>query len=240
MLTLVETLHPKEGAMKFLAFFLLGRMLFGITGNPVLAIIIVFVVIYLLDRRFIGLTPSALGPMRRQLRARTLQRDLSLNPHDTSAKLDLASIYVLRRQYHRALTLLESLPPSIAEEPEVLYEKGVCILNLTNVSQGEELILSALQKNPNLHYGDPYLKLATALASKDPARAMEYLSHFQAMNYSSCESEYRMGGLLARLGDRRGAKEAYRRCLETYRSLPPFRKRTERRYALLAWFKRMS
>lgn len=239
MLTLVETLHPKEGAMNILAAFLLGRILLGVTGNPILAIIIVFLIIYLLDRRFIGLTPSALGPMRRQLRARTLQRDLSLNPHDTSAKLDLASIYVLKRQYNKALTLLESLPPSIALDPDVLYEKGLCVMNLTDVSEGEEWILAALEKNPNLHYGDPYLKLANALANKDPTRAMKYLSHFQAMNYSSCESEYRMAKLLVRLGDQRKAKDAYRRCLETYRSLPRFRKRTERRYALLAWFKRM-
>lgn len=215
---------------KFFVFYLIYRL----TGNPILAILLIVLVYYFIDRRYIGLLPSLLKPFRRQMRMSNLERQLHLNPHDQSARHDLAQLQMQRRRYQSALTLLAALPASMQESADVLYDTGACQLALGQTARGEELVLRALAKEPRLRYGEPYLKLATALAATQPEKALQYVTESQKLNISSCESYYRMAQLYKRFGDSHAAEEARKQCLDTYRTLPRFRKRTERRWALFA------
>lgn len=218
---------------KFL-FFYLAYML---TGNPILAIILVFVIYYVIDRRYIGLFPSIVKPFRQFIRISNLEKQLTMNPHDMPARYELAQAYMERRRYTKALELLEGLPPSMKESAEVVYDTGACKLALGQLETGEGQILEAISMNGDLRYGEPYLKLATALAPVNPKKALEYLQEFQFKNFSSCESYYRLALLQTQFGDKTKAKQALKQCIEIYRSLPRFRKKVERRWAVRARLK---
>lgn len=220
-------------AGKFL-FFYLALML---TGNPIVAIILVLVIYYIIDRRYIGLFPSVIRPFRQAMRISNLEKQLALNPHDMPARYDLAQAYMERHRYQKSLNLLEGLPPSMKESPEGMYDMGACELSLGQLETGEKRILAAMANKPDLRYGEPYLKLATAMATVNPERALFYLTEFQSKNFSSCESYYRLALLQKQFGRHKEAKQALLQCLEIYRSLPRFRKRVERRWAVLARFR---
>lgn len=218
---------------KFLIFYLILR----ITGNPFLAIIVLLVIYYFVDRRYIGLLPSLTRPFQRRRRMSGLRRQIQLNAHDTPAKHDLAESYIEIGQYRSALQLLEELPKHLQESPDVLYDTGLCLLNLNDQEQGEALILQGLSKDPKLRRGEPYLKLAAAIAPVNAERAMQYLNTFQQLNVSSCESYYRLAELERTFGNIDSAKTALRSCLVTYRTLPRFRRRVERKWAVRAFFR---
>ncbi|EPZ42946.1 tetratricopeptide repeat protein [Alicyclobacillus acidoterrestris] len=219
---------------------LLFSLIWMLTGNPILAIIVILVIYYVIDQRYFGLLPSVVKPFRRWSRMSNLRRVLSFNPHDMSARYELARIYMERRQFKQALALLQQLSESMQSEPAVLADTGVCQLGLGRLDIGEQLIMDATASNPNVHYGEPYLKLAEALAPVQPSKALSYLSKFQERNASSCEAYYQFGRLQKRLGNQKQAKAAWRQCLRNYRTLPKFRKRRDRRWALLALIRQMT
>lgn len=205
--------------------------------DPIVALIVIAIVFYFVDRRFLGFLPNLLKPFQRQLRISQLERQILTNPHDAPARYDLAKYYIERKAYGRASRLLEALPDSMQDAPDVMCDRGVCQMHLGQMGDGEQRVIEALSIDSRLRYGDPYLQLATALETANPERALAYLRQFQDINASSCESDYRLAKLLQRFDDRAGAKAALRHCLQTYRGLPKFRKRRERRYATLARLK---
>lgn len=215
---------------KLFLFILIWRL----TGSPILAIIVVLVILYFIDRRYIGLLPSILKPFRRLMRISNLRKQLDQNPHDMPAKFNLAQAYIERKQYQKAYEHLTHLSPTMQESADVLYHIGLCQLSLGRVDEGEGTVLQSLTQDHRLRYGEPYLKLAAAVATKNPTKALDYIKTFQSLNVSSCESYYRMALLYKQFGDTQAAKAACKDCLDTYRMLPKFRKRVERRWALLA------
>lgn len=217
--------------------FFLFSFIWMLTGNPIIAIVAILVIYYLIDRRYVGLFPSVVKPFKQMSRIAALRRLLSMNPHDSSARYELAHLHLERHQFKKALTLLEALSDSMQDEPYVLADTGVCHLALGHLDLGEELVVKSLSLDPNVQYGEPYLRLAAALAPVRPTKALSYLSEFQTRNASSCESFYRLGSLQKRLGHAKDAKYSWEQCLQTYRTLPRFRKRKERRWALLSFIR---
>ncbi|MFE5318989.1 tetratricopeptide repeat protein [Paenibacillus sp. NPDC056579] len=218
---------------KILLFFVLTML----TGSPIIAIIILLIVFYALERRFIGLTPSLFKPFQRARRLSKLRQELRLNPHLTTAKLDTARILIERKQFREAAGLLTEIMAVMEDSAEVRAELGICKLKLGEVQEGERLLLEALEMNPRIKYGEPYLRLAEAWADTEPDKAIRYLETFGTVNSSSCEAYYRLGELYNRLGKKEEARRAYRETVELYRGLPKYRRRFERRWALLARLK---
>lgn len=217
-------------------FFLL-YFIIRLSGHPIIAIIIIALIYYVIDRRYIGLLPNITKPFRRQARISYLKKQLNLNPHDMSARYDLATAYIERRQFALALGLLEALAPSMKDTADVRYDMGVCQLALGDLDSGEQQITQALKVNPGLRYGEPYIRLASAFVAHDATKALTYVHEANKYNYSSCEAYYRLGQVYQQLGNSASARDAFRQCLATYRTLPKFRKRLERKWMLRARFK---
>lgn len=218
---------------KVLLFFLLTWL----TGSPIVAILVLLVVFYVLDRRFIGLTPSILKPLQRSRKLSKLRQELRLSPHHNSTKLELGRVLMERKQYAEAIALLEQAASVMDDSAEVRAELGICKLKLGQLEQGEALLKEALQINPRVKYGEPYLRLAEAWAEMEPNKAIAYLQSFKEVNSSSCEAYYRLGQLFDRLGRKEEARSAYRETIELYRGLPKYKRRFERKWALLARLK---
>lgn len=218
---------------KLLLFFALTWL----TGSPIVALIVLLVVFYVLERRFIGLTPSVLKPLKRSRRLSRLRQELRMSPHQTSAKLEAARILMERKQFAEAGELLRQVASVMDDSADVRAELGICELKLGDLEAGERLLLEALDMNPRIKYGEPYLRLAEAWAGRDASKAIGYLREFASIQSSSCEAYYRLGRLYEQLGQKEEARQAYRETVELYRGLPKYKRRFERKWALLARLK---
>lgn len=219
--------------LKFLAFGLLWRLV----GNPFLALLILLIILYVLDRRFIGLTPNIFKPFQLRRRASRLRTELHANPHHTSAKLELARNLLQRNKFQEALPYLEQALPIMEDSADVHYEIGLCYLKLGDLQKGESFMLQAVELNPRVKYGEAYLRLGEALAPVAPERAAQLIEQFRDLHSSSVEAYYRLGLLYQQLGRGNDAKATFREALDIYRGLPRYSRRQQRRWAMLARFK---
>jgi tetratricopeptide (TPR) repeat protein len=230
-------MHNSKGGSISLTKILAFSFLWYLTGNPFLAILILLIVFYVLDRRFVRIMPYIFRPLQLGSRAKRLKQDLSANPHNTSVKLDLARNLIERKKYQEALPYLEQTTSVMEDSADVHYELGLCHLKLGDLAKGESLMLKAIEFNPRVKYGEPYLRLGEALAGFNPAKAVAYLEQFRELHTSSCEAYYRLGQLYQQLGRTDDAKRAFQDTLDIYRGLPRYSRRQQRRWALLARLK---
>ncbi|MEI7025289.1 tetratricopeptide repeat protein [Paenibacillus sp. y28] len=214
--------------------FILFSLLWWLTGNPFIAIVVLLVIIYVLDRRFVGLTPSIVKPLRRARKIRQLREELALSPHHTSNKLELARLLMEKKRFDEAAGLLEQVLQVMEDSADVRSELGICELRKGRLEQGEALIAEALELNPRVKYGEPYLELGEALGGVQPEKAIRYLQMFGQVNSSSCEAYYKLGRLYKKLGRNQEASGAFREAIQLYRGLPKYKRRHERKWALLA------
>jgi tetratricopeptide (TPR) repeat protein len=210
-----------------------------ITGNPFIAMLIILLLLYFLDLRFVRLFPDITKPYRRWRRTSALKNHLRQSPHDTSAKLELARLLMEKGQFSEALVYLEEISALMQDSPEYLCDKGVCYLKVERMEEGMQLIEQALLANPRVKYGEPYLRMGEAYAKQNQTeKALASLEELAKMNMSSCQVYYKLGVLYTELNQKEKAKQAFREAVEVYRGLPPYKRREERRWALLAWLKK--
>lgn len=217
---------------------LLFLFIWRISGNPIIAILILLVLFYFVDQKYIGIFPNLLKPIRYGQRMSQLKKDLRDNPHYTSAKVELANLLLKKKRYNQALHYLEQVVHNMGDSAEVFCEIGYCQLNLGRLEEGERSILKALNINSRVKYGEPYLKLGEVFATVQLDKAISYLEQFHKTNSSSCEGFYRLGVLYQKIGRKEMAKKAYEEAIAIYRSLPRYRRRAERKWAFLSWMKR--
>ncbi|CAM3459259.1 hypothetical protein EDM52_12475 [Brevibacillus invocatus] len=209
-----------------------------LTGSPFVALIIILLLLYVLDLRFVRLLPDITKPYRRWRRLSLLKNQIRLNPHDTSAKLEAARLLMEKRQYADALSYLEGITTVMQDSPEYVCDKGICYLKLGRMEEGQQLIEQALKANPRVKYGEPYLRLAEAYSKQQQLeKALASLEELAMMNMSSCEVYFKLGDMYTELHQKEKAKQAYREAVEVYRGLPSYKRRQERRWALMAWIK---
>lgn len=219
-----------------MAKILLFGLLWYIFGNPFVAILVLLAALYFLDRRFVGLTPSFVKPLKRRSRIAKLRQQLSLNRNDVSAKMELARLLLDKKDYAGARRVLETIGDTMEHSAEYWDDLGTAYLHTGKPDEGEQAILQALDINPRVKYGEPYLRLASVTAGKDAAKALGYLEAFRGIHSSSCEGYYRMGRIYKAL-DRKGeARRAFEEALDVYRTLPRYKKRGERGWALRSFF----
>ncbi|QJD84381.1 tetratricopeptide repeat protein [Cohnella herbarum] len=201
-------------------------------GSPFVAILVLLVIIYVLERRFIGLSPSLVRPFRRRNAIAKWKRLLHLSPHDVSAKSELARLLIESKKYTQASEILQGIENQMDHSAEYWSDKGTCSLALGRLEEGEREMKRALAISARVKYGQPYLRLAESFAKSDPAKAIAYLQEFKEVNSSSCEAYYRLGIVYASLGNPGEAANAFRECRLLYRSLPKYMRRHERKWAL--------
>ncbi|MEF2965281.1 hypothetical protein V3851_05495 [Paenibacillus sp. M1] len=211
-----------------------------LTGNPLIAILILLLIVYFLDRRFVGLFPSVSKPFKRQRRVSKLRQQLSLNHFDVSAKRELAGLLLDKKKFREALGLLEEVQPYSESSAEFWDDLGTAMIGVGRLEEGEGHILHALSINERVRYGQPYLHLATAFREKDAQKALEYAAKFGEIQSSSSEACYLLGSLYQSLGRKDDAKLALKESIAVYRSLPKYKKRHERKWAVRSYFKSMT
>lgn len=220
---------------KILGFLLLYRLV----GNPFLALIVLLVILYFLDRRYVGIFPSITRPFRRSRQISRLRTTISLNPNDVSAKFELARLLVERNRYNESKDLLLQITDRYEQSAEYWVELGYVNLKLGLMPEGEAQMLQGLEINRRARYGQPYLQLAETFRDVDQDKALYYVSQFQEIQSSSSEAYYLAGSMYKALGRNEDAKRAFEESTAIYRSLPKYKKRQERGWALRSYFAKM-
>ena len=218
----------------------MGKLLvFGVltwmTGNPILALVIVLVVStagygYVSDRLF--RIPRAVN---RWISIRELDRTVATNPHDATAQADLGRLLVEAGQPARALSHLEAARARAPEVAETAYYLGAARLRLGDATAGRPLIEEALARDPRLGYGEPHLRLADYYLDHDrPAEALPHLERFHELHASSVEGQYKRARAYLATGRTDLARAALEEAVRAYRGAPRFKRREERLWRLRA------
>ena len=162
-----------------------------------------------------------------------------MNPNDIPAKHELGRLLMESKRYREAKERLMPLQDALEHSAEFWADLGECLAVLGETEAAEAAINNALSINPRVKYGTPYLRLASIHARNSPQAAIGHLDAFRNIQSSSCEAYYRLAQVYALMGRREDARRALAECGEIYRSLPRYKKRLERKWALLAAVKRM-
>ncbi|NIK76941.1 tetratricopeptide (TPR) repeat protein [Paenibacillus castaneae] len=221
--------------LKFGLFILLAWLF----GNPFIAIIVLLVLFYILDRRFVGLMPSLFKPIKRSSRIKKLKQHINLSPNDVSAKHELARLLIERKKYSEAANLLEPLQQTLEDSAEYWDDLGTSSLFSGKVERGIASMVHALKLNPRVKYGAPYLRLAAYYSKDQTEQALAYIRAFQEIQSSSCEAYDRMSSIYKGMGQEEEAKRAAEEGLQIYRMLPRYKKRQERKWAVRLLWKKM-
>lgn len=221
--------------IKIFGFFLLYQLF----GNPFIALLILLVILYFLDRRYVGILPSISRPFRRGRQISKLRTTISLNPNDVSSKFELARLLSERKRYSESKELLTGIADRYEQSAEYWVELGYVNLKLGLLPEGEAQMLQGLEINRRAQYGQPYLRLAETFRSMNQDKALHYVSQFQEIQSSSSEAYYLAGSMYKVLGRDADAKQAFAESIAIYRSLPKYKKRQERGWALRSYFAKL-
>lgn len=213
-------------------FYLLSRLL----GNPFAALLVLAVIYLVIDRRFIGLVPDFLKPFKQASSIRALKQSLEVNPSDANSHLELGTVLSEKGRWQQGLPHLEIAAKRL-ENSQSFYRLGTAYFALGRLNEGKEALERALEMNPRVGYGEPYVYLAE-YQLRNNGRIDDVPGLQEALaQYGSVEVRYRLGRLYEQAGEPSRAREMYREALETHRSNPPFLRRKQRRTALKAWFR---
>jgi tetratricopeptide (TPR) repeat protein len=219
---------------------LLFGLLTWLTGNPLLALLVVL----LLAGTGYGYLTGGLFRVPRNLERwstiRRLQRVVATNPHDAVARADLGRLLVEAGRPARALPHLEAAAARAPEVAETLYYCGAARLGVGDLAKGRPLIEQALARDPKLRYGEPYLTLADFFLGHGRApEALPDLERFTAIHASSVEGRYKLARAALAAGDPQRARGALDEAVAIYRASPPFKRREERLWRVKAgWLRR--
>jgi len=211
--------------MRLFFLFVLGSW---ITGNPILAGLIVLAIVtgssLLYARRFYRFRQA----WRDAARARRLHAELAVNPEDAKARSDLGELLVRKGRWAEALGHLERAIARCDDLPDTNFYLGWAYLALGNLEQGRRYIARALELNPRFGYGEPHLRLGDFFYQRgDYEEAIRHYEAFRAIHTSGLEGWCKLGECYLAVGDRERAIEVLRAAAEAYRSAPWYRRQEE-------------
>jgi tetratricopeptide (TPR) repeat protein len=183
------------------------------------------VVVFFALRRFL---PDPWLVARTWGRIRALDAQISANPANVTARRDLALIWLERLRPRRALALLDEARARHADDAELLYLTGLARLRSGDAAGALDPLVKAVEIDPRVRFGEPYLVAAEALtALRRYEEAEDALDRYTHLNSSSLQGWVRLADVRGRRGDKKGADEARREAIATWRQVPGYRRRGE-------------
>lgn len=217
--------------MKSIFLFSLITLL---TGNPLLALLIIILIYFFIDRRFIGILPDFMVALRRRARRSELEETVRANPHNGDALLELGQIYFNGKQYHRAIEVLEQAYDKMKDWPDVHFYLGAAAYEAGDTGRGLPEIRRAAEMDPKIARGLAYIYLIrAALEQKDSLTVNIDDLESSLLRYGSVQSFFTAGKLFRRHGEKSRAKKFFREVMDNYRIASPSFRRAYRRIAIM-------
>lgn len=206
--------------------------LWWVTGNPLVALMVMLLAAWAADRAFLGLLPDPLHRVRAWLHRREMQRCIENNPADGPCLLALGRDAVERWQHRLARPLLVRALERMPQEPEARYLLALAEIGCGDVDAGGARVRELLREQPRYRFGEPWLEVgARLLARGRNDQALEALEGFARLQPSSVRGLYLLAIAHERRGDRARARAFRRQAWEEFKTLPRFRRKQDRRYA---------
>lgn len=209
-----------------------------LTGNPLIAILIIAAFYVAIDIRYFGISRKILNLINDEATIRELKQQVAINPSNAPALRDLGRLCVRKKRYQTARHYLEQAIDRLEDSDEANYFLGLACLMTGQEKEGLARIQKALAINSRLLYGEPYLRLGEYYLQNDKrTEALDMLNHFKEIHSSSSEGFYQLGRLYLKLGDREKAREMFRKAYEVFKVSPWYKKKIDRPWAWRAWLK---
>ncbi|HRI65060.1 MAG TPA: tetratricopeptide repeat protein [Polyangium sp.] len=171
---------------------------------------------------------------------RTLTAQIEANPANVTARRQLAIVWLERLRPGRALELLQEARQRFPRDAELLYLTGVAYLRCGNAEAALEPLVQAVEIDPTLRRGDPYLTAAEALLTLGRAEeAEDALERYIQTNSSSIQGYVLLADTREKLGNAEGSRQAIAEALDTWKKLPAFRKKGQWGWWARAWFEKV-
>lgn len=212
--------------------YLIWLLVARLTGSPLGAALVVVLAAYFAQRYSFGF--GGLAALRAWRRISALERVIANNPHDRSARFELAEILLTWRRYRKAADYLR---PCLERDhdDDTLYVMGTASYGAGDTQTAERLLREVADRSPDFRQGAVWLELGRGrLAHGDAAGARDALGVFIEKRTSTIEGRYLLGRALARLGDMKTAALLHRQAWSEYAQAPVFQKRRERIWAYRA------
>ena len=206
-----------------------------LTGSPLLALAAIAVLWLSGGSWYLGRFPDVMAPFRRWSRERALRETLAANPHDMTARSELAGLIAERRPAE-AKELLGEVLRRYPEQALSHYFMGLAELGLGNTEGGTREIEAALAIRADLRWGEPMLKLGDHLFEKgrftEASAAYERATQAHA---SHAQAWFSAGRAASKAGNGARAREFWQRTLTSTAGAPPFKRRQDRLWRWRAW-----
>lgn len=212
--------------------WILWSLLSIVTGNPLLAAIVVLALWFLGDRATFRLFPDPGRWFARRQRMARLRQSLDVNPHDRRSRFQLAELLLERGEAREAAALLRPNLEAGDRDVFTLAALGTALARTGAHEEAERLLADARRLDPEFRMGELDLVLGRMrLTLGDAAGAREPLQRLLATRPGTVEGRWLLAQALDRLGDRDGAGKLREEAWREYAQQPRFRRREDRRWA---------
>lgn len=220
-----------DGMRSFYLYFLFSYL----TGNPLIALILVFAVYGLVDKLYFGFLPDFTKGVRANHQIKSHLRELTVNPQNAHAALTLGILYFEKKKYSQARDAFQH--PKLEKDgtANYYYYLGMTMMELKEKVSGKTFIEKALEMDPRIGYGLPYIYLLKnemdqGIPNKSTVEELEE----KVERFGNTENLYRMAMVYRSLGNKEKAGEFFGKAIETYAYCPRGLKRIHRKWAILA------
>ncbi|WP_207727025.1 tetratricopeptide repeat protein [Anaerosolibacter carboniphilus] len=205
------------------------------TGNPLIALVLVFFAYGLMDKLYFGFLPDFTKGIRANQQIKSNLKELTLNPQNAHAALTLGMLYFEKKKYREALNYFQH--PKLEKDASASYHYylGMTMMELKEIGLGKVSIEKALEMDPRVGYGLPYIYLLKNEMNQSipDMNKIEDLEE-KIERFGNTENLYRMGRAYRSLDNKEKAKEFFTKAIETYSYCPRGLKRLHRKWAILS------
>ena len=213
---------------KFFLFYILYWML----GNPIIALLIILLLSFTIDRTFFGFVPDPLKAFKTAGRIKELRRIVTINPYDARSLKELGIFMFEKKKYGKAVEYFEQAANKMSDDPEFNYYFGISLARNGDIRKGWEYIAAALEASPGLKYGEPYLMMAEVFIDNgDYNSALPLLESFVKIHTSSSRGFYQMGLVKLKLGMKEEGMQYLKKSIEVFKASPRFKRKLDRKWA---------
>jgi tetratricopeptide (TPR) repeat protein len=155
----------------------------------------------------------------------------TLNPADASAHYNLGLIYQQRGEYEKAVQSFERASEIDPQEVDAHYQLGRLAREQGKLNEAIEHFEKVVRQAPNHSQYEIWRETGLVYyAAKQYPDALAMLDKFLAQRSTDAEARYWHGMTLAQLGRDNEAAAEMQICIETVRTAPAYKYRTERRW----------
>jgi tetratricopeptide (TPR) repeat protein len=159
----------------------------------------------------------------------------TVNPRDADAHVQLALIYLQRKQEAKALEHLNRAVEIDPNEPDANYELGKISRQKGDLQQALNHFSIVVEQNDKHSLSEIWREIgATYLAANMYAEARDALEKYVERRSADAEGLYHLGKVLKAQGETERAREMFQQAIESAQTSPDYRRRELRYWSKLA------